>query len=182
MRSKTWLCAIAITASVPAQIAAQQTDSIRGAMVRVSRALRPTPIISGELIALTPDSLWVLTRQGLQGEPLARVDRVTIKQHSVGPGTIAVWGTVAGVVSGGVLTGACSSVADDCGGVFVGTLLLWGVVTAISAASVGSSHQRTFRGAAFTDLNAYARFPQGWPDAGADSVRTRVWDVRRRVP
>jgi hypothetical protein len=67
------------------------------------------------------------------------------------------------LISGGALTAACSSVASDCGSVFTGTMLIWGITAALAVPSMEGSRYKRIRDPSPQDLRPYARFPQGLP-------------------
>lgn len=162
MRTTILIFGLATPLLVPGA-AAQQDRSLLGAEVRVLFAGRHAGL-SGELIAISADSVWVLGDAGLmRGAALTEVPRVAVRRHGLSSGAILGWGAVGGLVTGGLLTAACSSVADDCGGVFAFTALTWAVATAVSAVTVEASRWKDFRAPSYPGLSAYARFPQGLP-------------------
>lgn len=125
--------------------------------------------IKGELIAVSPDSLWLLRDNALNVFPLADMRQVNVRQSSFGAGTALLWSLVVGAASGVALTAACESVACDCGGVLPAMLLSWTFFGGIAALAVEPSHYAEFRAPAADQLRPYARFPQGMPEAfGSD--------------
>ena len=126
----------------------------------------PTATVAGELIAVSAESLWVLPEPGLAGLPWSHVRQVTVRRHSMGGGTALGWALGGAVVTGALLTAACSSVEDtECGGIFAGVALSWLIVGGLSAASLQSSSKITFKSPSWDSLRVYARFPQGLPDS-----------------
>ena len=159
--------------------AAQERDpDVLGSQVDVSLTSGSRARLKGELVAVSADSLWVLADSALVSAPLASVFRARVKRHSLGGGAALIWGVVGGVVTGGLLTAACSSVADDCGGVFPAMVVPWLLFVAISAPSMESSSRIDFRRSQWQELRAYARFPQGLPV----NVDRRLLGVRVTVP
>lgn len=124
----------------------------------------PRPVMKGELIAVSPDSLWILADSGLASLPLAAADHVQIQRHNFGVGKGLVWTLIGGVATGGALTAACSSIEGNCGGIFIAVAAMWGIVGGLSSASLEASSKTTFAGPPWEGLRPYARFPQGLPD------------------
>ncbi len=127
---------------------------------------------AGELITVSADSLWLLADSTLVGLALRDVSGVRVRRHKSGMGTMLTWGLVGGLASGGALAGACSTVADNCGGILGGTTLAWLIVGGLAGISLESSQYRTIREASVQALRPYARFPQGWPE-GVDRAALR---------
>lgn len=146
--------------------------SIRGGWVVVD--VRTTPIsqqrVSGELLAITSESLWVLGRGGT-GYVFSRRD-VT--------GYLSRYAPQSGVVAGVTALGVLSTISN--GWFLVFTTPAW-IITGISAAAHDSYAARSsidVEGsepslAAVRDrgLAAFSRFPQGMP-RGMDSAYTRL--------
>lgn len=144
--------------------------------VKSVRTARDVPRASnGELLAASPDSVWLLGDRGLASIPFGEIEQVRIQRSSFGAGKVWGWSLLAGLGSGVALTLACSSVEGaSCGGILPGVLATWAIVGGLSSASVESSrHLRLDRPVA-EQLRPYARFPQGLPQgyvAPADSTR-----------
>jgi hypothetical protein len=119
----------------------------------------------GELIAVSPDSLFLLRNGSVAVLPIARLEQVDVRQSSFGPGKAMLWSLIAGAVSGALLTGACASVEGaDCGGVFPGVLITWSLIGGVAALSVGAAQYDQLRWPSADELRRYSRFPQGLPD------------------
>lgn len=176
---------VALTMVVSHAVGQANTDEVRGSRVTVELASRRRAVLRGELIAVSADSLWLLNDSGIVGARLGYVSGASLKRHSMNGRTGLVWTVVGGLVTGGLLTAACSSVSEDCGGVFVGTMLAWGIVGGSSALSMEMSSRSTFRAPNIGEkLRGYARFPQGLPrgiDRSDLAVRLRV-QVRVPLP
>ncbi|MBI1966673.1 MAG: hypothetical protein HYS40_01670 [Gemmatimonadetes bacterium] len=141
------------------------------------------PAMTGELIAASSDSLWVLADSGLASLPLAAADHVRVQRHNFGGGKGLVWTLIGGVVTGGALTSACSSVQGDCGGVFVAVAVMWGLVGGVSSLSLEASSKTTIAGPPWEGLRPYARYPQGLPDSlDRAALRPRPKPGPARVP
>jgi hypothetical protein len=149
-------------------LSGQRVQSVLGSRVRLER--RDGSRLSGELLAAERDSVWVLDRGEIAVMPLVLLQSVQVRRGGGPDATgILVWAVVGGLVTGGALTAACSSVTEDCGGVFVGTLVSWGLVGGIAAAITRSPHR-------WLPLDAhaiapYARFPQGLPPSVTPNMR-----------
>jgi hypothetical protein len=130
----------------------------------VFRLTEPRATLKGELLAITVDSAWVLARSGDSVVAVAnpRIEGGWYRRHGFDAGKAGLWGAVVGVVSGGALTAACSSVAEDCGGVFVAVSISSVALGGLAALTTGSSKGR-FVGAQPQLLAPFARFPQGRP-------------------
>lgn len=122
--------------------------------------------VSGELIAVSADSVWVLADHGLVTVPLAQVAAVRVVRHRFTTGRVLTWSVVGGTISGVALAAACSGAdeGNDCGGVFPAVLLSWAIVGGISAATVGGSAYVRLRPSEWEKLRPFARFPQGIPE------------------
>jgi len=119
----------------------------------------------GELIAVSPDSLWLLRDDALSVFPLAGTRQVDVRESSFGAGKALLWSLAAGLISGAVLTAACESIDGDCGYVLPGVLLSWTFFGGIAALAVEPSRYSEFPAPAADQLRPYARFPQGMPEA-----------------
>ncbi len=163
MRLSDYVVSIAVGVSFASQAVAQLDKSVLGASVQV--AVANAPKIKGELIAVGTDRVWVLRGLELLTAPIARVSLVRLKRHKLDGTAGLIWTVVGGVVSGGLLTAACSSVdGTECGGVFLGVMSWWGVLGGLSALSLEASSLQDFRPGEYEGLRAYARFPQGLPE------------------
>jgi hypothetical protein len=127
--------------------------------VRLSQEVR----LEGELLAVGADSLWVMRDREPFGVSLSDVSRVRIQQHQASAGGVLAWAGIGALVTGVAMSAACSSVAEECGGVFVGMAIPWALFGGIAAASVSGSRWRE-AAASEADLSKFARYPQGWPD------------------
>jgi hypothetical protein len=149
------LCLAAVTAA-----SAQRLKPPFGNQVSVD--LPKGRRVSGELLAVDHDSIWVLQHHTPTSIPLRDVSQVRVNRGGMGAKGALLWSLTFGLVSGVALQTACSSVADDCSDVLPKTLLIWGLLGAGSAASLESSRVITVP-AEPDSLRARARFPQGLP-------------------
>lgn len=158
-------------------------DIVSGANVSLQLATLGRPVVRGELIAVSLDSIWLLSDAGLAAVPVGYVQAASLKQHSLDGNAGLIWTLVGGLITSGVLTAACASVDGDCGAVFVVSMASWALVGGVSALSLEVSSQRKFKTPDIGgQLRRYARFPQGMP-AGLDpnALGLRV-AVRSSVP
>ncbi len=119
--------------------------------------------LRGELLAAGRDSIWVLPLEGSAHViPLRWIAGARVSQSGITAKTMLIWAVVGGLISGGALTGACSTVEDaSCGAVLPVTLGAWLLVGGLAAAVTGSGTRSLPPDAAA--LSPYARFPQGLP-------------------
>lgn len=162
-----WIFLSTVAALAAASLDAQAPPDALGRQVKIRYAGQPSVVLRGELIAAEADTLWLLAGDSLATVPRDDVSTIRVRQHGLTGARGLIWGVTGGIVTGALLTGACSSVADDCGGVFVSTFLTWMLVAGLSAPSLSNSAWPRVAVDADPPLHAYARFPQGWP-AGLD--------------
>jgi hypothetical protein len=106
----------------------------------------------GELIAVTADSVWVLTDTQGVVIPTSTVEHGKLTAYAAQPGTLRAWtvlGTLATISNGGFL-------------VFTAPMWLIGGSLAVGAES--RSAERAHPPLAWPGLAPYARFPQGLPE------------------
>ena len=126
-----------------------------------------TERVHGELIAVSPDTLWVLTRPGgvitpLSAQSIARLD---VKRHAMGGTRTMQIMAVMGATTGTLLTAACSQVDDtSCGTVLPGALLTYLALGALFGVVNSQSAWMKYTPAQFMLAQPYTRFPQGLPD------------------
>jgi len=132
-----------------------------------------TPEAQGELISVDPEKIIVLDRaRAVREIPRQAVRDVSVRRHRFGGGKGLVWTLVGGLATGSALAVSCGSVGSNsskgfCGGVFTGTMALWGIIGGLSSAALESSTYA--RVSPDDDLRRFARFPQGLP-AGSDAT------------
>jgi hypothetical protein len=144
-------------AGLAGPIAAQrQRDLLYGAQVRVLPRSSGGPPVTGELVAVSDDTLWMLAGPRLVALPMPQVAQVRIDRRTAGPGRAWAWALIGG---------ACSSVGNGhgCGGAFVVSVALFLVPGAIAAASLDHARYQTLDRPEAGLLRARARFPQGLP-------------------
>ena len=156
------LVALLATACLPARVISPYG---RPATVRGSGG----PRSDGELLAVSPDSIWLWRHGAVSGHAVRDVSHVTVERHPYGARlTMALMGGM-GAVAGLMLNGACVSVESaNCDGVFSG---VFGFSLASGALfSIINHYSSLYRfSPGETDrLRPLARFPQGLPD----SIRT----------
>jgi hypothetical protein len=121
--------------------------------------------VKGELLVVEKDRLFVRAADGVREIPLGAVREARVKRHDFGASKVFTWAVLGGLLTGGALTAACSSVedADNCGGVGLVTLGLWLGVGALCAPSLQSSTRIKLPRPTPDELRAFARLPQGLP-------------------
>ena len=169
MRVIMWIGLLVLAASTA--VTAQRLKPPLGGQVRVN--LSSAHSLSGELLAVDQDSLWLLEPQGPASLPLSDVSGVRVDRGGMGPGTAIAWSLMAGLISGFALQSACASVSDGCGSVLPATLGVWVLIGGLSAVSLESTRYKTLAPES-DSLRAHARFPQGLPAGVArDSLAHR---------
>lgn len=119
--------------------------------------------LKGELMAVSPDSLWLSSQGRLRAFPLQGVERVDVEMHKWGGKRVFIWSLVAGLGSGLALTGACTSVSGaSCGGVLPSVGLSWALIGGISGLFLQRSSTRTLP-MTYEAIRPYVRYPQGLP-------------------
>ena len=120
--------------------------------------------VKGELLAVTVDSLWLLTRgEDLRVLPLQGVQQVRVRRHGMDAGHALLWSGLGALFTGGALTAACTQVeGGGCGGVFPVTVGMWGVVGRLFSWRIAASSRHEL-GPVESELRPYVRFPQGLP-------------------
>jgi hypothetical protein len=124
-----------------------------------------TSTVEGELLSVTPDSLWVLTEGEVAGLALSEVEDVDVRMHSFGARRMTAWTVIAGLGSAVALTLACNSVdgaTNNCGGVFASWTLGWALIGGIAGAALSSTSHRSLPPVPGA-LRPYTRYPQGTP-------------------
>lgn len=132
-------------------------DDQRGSFAGGSTA--PVPV-AGELIAVDPDSVFVMSGRGLVGLRKLQVRRATLFSYDSQWGQLAAWGVV----------GTLSTISN--GLLLLLTAPLWVIVSTSAASS--RSHapmvELADSGDRWEKLRLYARFPQGLPSGMDRSV------------
>lgn len=125
--------------------------------------------LEGELMAVSSDSLWVLSFTTLVGVPLNSILGVDVRMHNWDTGRMLTWNLLAGVGSAFALSAACNSVDDTsgCGGVILSWTAIWGVVGGLAGIFMVKTSRREVAPTPLT-LQPYVRYPQGLPPGRAN--------------
>lgn len=107
--------------------------------------------VEGELLAVTADSVWVLTAQGVRVVPTA----------SVTSGKLTAYQSQASAISGWTVLGVLSTASN--GIVLVFTAPLWVITGTVAGSHESRAPVRTVPERRWADLAGFARFPQGMP-------------------
>ena len=105
----------------------------------------------GELLAVTADTVWVLSRSGAVALPTSAVAQCKLTAWQSGAGAIAVWTGV----------GVLSTISNGLFLVF--TAPLWMITGTVAGSSESHVPQRKVPPFGWAELAAFARFPQGIP-------------------
>ena len=134
----------------------------------------------GELLAVRPDSVWLMSGGSIVALDLTAIERATVQRHGMTGRKGLLFGLAVGVVSGIGLTIACGNAdAESCGGVMAGSTLFGALLGGLAGLSFSSSSQWRFQPPLADSLSRFARFPQGLPPgvlltltgAGSDTTR-----------
>ncbi len=121
--------------------------------------------LTGELLAVGEDTVWVRVGESLQHAMLSRMSVARIERGRRGMRHGLLRGVVFGVVTGALMSAACSTVDDagGCGGVFVRSTVI--AMLAGFLAGVDNESDRFLRIERPTApvLVPWARYPQGLP-------------------
>jgi len=123
---------------------------------------------SGELLAVSPDSVWLWRDSSLQGFTTKSVRIVTVERHRYGSTRTMALMAITGTVSGLMLQGACARIESDCGYIFSGVLGFSLASGALLSIINHYSSLYRFPPGDVDRMRPLARFPQGLPD----SIRT----------
>jgi len=146
-------------------VLSRQAPSAGGRSVNVVPVSGAAPA-TGELIAVSPDSLWVQQHAEITSMPLERVRKVEMRRSRIGGGQVVAYSAILGGVTGIALTLACGSVEDtNCGAVLPGVFLASVALGGLLALTVESNVKLSVSAADWRALRPYARFPQGLPDS-----------------
>lgn len=163
-------------------VVSRQPVTVLGRSVRITPAERDVAL-SGELIAVSAESVWVAPGAEIVSVPWSRVRRLQVRLSKVSGGGAMGYSVVMGLLTGGALFAACSQVEDtECAVVLPGVLGMWLVLGGLAAMSLESGSHKTLGAARWEELRAYARFPQGLPDGlprhGPAPPGPRAADIR----
>jgi hypothetical protein len=124
-----------------------------------------SPKVKGELLLVEKDRLYVRAEDGVREVPLRSVREARVRRQGPGKSRAFAWALIGGLITGGALAAACSSVEDasGCGGVGLGTLGAWMLIGALSAPSFEAANRVVLPRPTPEQLRAYARLPQGLP-------------------
>jgi hypothetical protein len=121
--------------------------------------------VKGELLVVEKDRLYVRAEAGVREIPLGAVREARVKRHDFGKSKALTWSLIGGLVTGGALMGACSSVEGNgsCASAGLVTLGAWLAIGLLAAPSFESSSRIKLQRPSPEELRAFARLPQGLP-------------------
>jgi hypothetical protein len=131
------------------------------------------PKASGELLAVSRDSIWLNRSSAVVAYPVASLRQVRVQRHRFGFQRTMKWMGIAGLGTGSLLMVACNSYYaseggggdGDCIGLVPGSLLLFGAAGLLFGA-INELTTRHYHLASETEfLRTFARYPQGLPDS-----------------
>ena len=164
MRGKA-VVSVVLSVALPACASSRPALPLGGRTVELRPAEPKGKDVEGELLAVGPQQLVVLTKEGVRGVPPREVKEARVRRHGLGPGKVLAWVVAGAVATGGALAAACASAeGGNCGAVFGLTVGLWALIGGPAAASLAKSSEHRVGGPDFAGLRPYARFPQGLPE------------------
>lgn len=160
------LTAAALVACLPGCATARPHASALGRAVEVRPVEgRGTEAAKGELLAVGPQQLWVMEREGPRQVDTASIEQVRVKRHNWDGRRAWTWTIVGALVTSAALTAACGSVeGSGCGRVPLAVGSTWLALGGLSAVQLERSSTIRMNGPGFESLRPYARFPQGLPE------------------
>ncbi|SHK91260.1 hypothetical protein [Rhodothermus profundi] len=138
---------------------APQRNAPRGYSIRLY--VEQGQQLKGELLAVTQDTLWLLTDAEIRPLRLESISQVQVRYPGIRRSHLMRWSVIGGGVTGIALTGACMSVSEGCVGVFALSMGLWLVAGGVAALFTHPPHLWVVPDS--QALVPYARFPQGLP-------------------
>ncbi len=164
MRHVRDLLAVAALAALAGGCAAR-TSNVLGRDVTVVPSEDGAPKTKGELLAVDRGRIWVRTKDGVRDFERGAVREVRVRRHNYTGGWAVRWGLIGGLVSGGAMAIACSSVEGNSGCARVGAVWggLWVLAGFLAAPSLDASSQLPLDPSS-DRLKLYARLPAGLPD------------------
>ncbi len=150
---------------------AQKTpDSVLGAPVKIKTFDNET--LKGEMISVAGDTLWILAEKEFVPYRLDDLRQIDIYRNKLTGRKFFIRSMIGGIASAAVMTAACESVSDGCGGVFVSITAIWAAVTGGAAYGVDKvSRLRVTPPYNAERMNLHSRFPQGIPPGTADRIK-----------
>jgi len=153
--------------------AAQRPVDLTGRAI-VLRTVRDAPQDArGELLAVRPDSAWVLADAPRRVVAVRMVDVLgaTVQRHGLTAAKGLVWGVAVGAASGVGLAVACNQVrGTSCGPIVLASAVVGLLFGGGAAVSYGFSSRWSFAPVTAETLAPFARFPQGPPPGGLDAL------------
>ncbi len=132
--------------------------------------------LSGELLAVGEDTVWVRVGESLQHAMLSQLSLARLERGKRGMRHGLVRGLVFGLVTGAVMTAACSSVDEGggCSGIIVGSTAAATVAGFLAGVDNESKRFLRIEHPTASALAPWARYPQGLPAMIRESGRVPV--------
>ncbi|PYQ45743.1 MAG: hypothetical protein DMF77_03270 [Acidobacteria bacterium] len=128
-----------------------------GAWIRLQRGQdKRAGVVEGELIAVSDDHVYVLTRSELLGVPPAAVTSARLEKYRAGTDALGGWGTL----------GTISTLSH--GWILVLTAPLWIISSTATVATESRVAQLRHPPTPLGEFRPWARFPQGLPPGFGD--------------
>lgn len=136
------------------------------------------PTTTGELVAVTRDSIWLMRDSTLLVFASPAVRRVQVQRHQYDAKRTMLWMAIAGGTTALALTTACSSYessaegsGDSCVQVFPAVLATFAIAGGLFSLFNHASSRHNFTADQVDAMRPYARFPQGKPDSLTQRLR-----------
>jgi hypothetical protein len=162
---QTPVCAVALAALVAGGCGAR-TSNVLGRSVTVVPKNEGGDKVKGELLSVDEGRIWVRTKEGVRDFEVASLREVRVRRHNITGGSALQWGFVGGLLSGGAMAVACSSVEGNEGGGCAGMGAVWGgvwMLAGLLAAPGLESSSQIVVDPQSDRLKPYARLPAGLP-------------------
>lgn len=130
-----------------------QSEAFGGWMSVEYRAGSRAAYAEGELIAVGPDTVFLLPAEGLIAIPMGAIRRATLTAYDAQSGGLAAW----------TLLGTVSTLSHGVG--LIVSAPVWILTGSIATASASRAPRRQYRSEAeaWQEFRKFARFPQGLP-------------------
>ncbi len=131
----------------------------------------PAIQVAGELIAVDPDTVFVMSQGTLVSLTKSQVERASLFAYDAQSGRLALWGFL----------GTLSSAATGFGALLLAPVWIIGSTAATASRSNAPVVELTSGGGRWAQMALYARFPQGLPP-GVDRAALRPVPERSKQP
>jgi hypothetical protein len=169
------LVALAALAASTACVLPGYTASPYGRTASVRFGSSRTDVGTGELLAVDSANVWIMRNDTLLQFDVPTLLHVDVSRHGFDFKRTFTWMAITGLLTGTALTIACNQVEGaECNGVLPEYAFSYGLLGAAFAADNQRSAVARFQPFDWQRMRAFARFPQGLPQAMRDKYPTLV--------